>query len=92
MAAQAGPLPGSNCRSGIHALLNATAYELVMDMSLIGAVLGAQTGTDRLAVGLDMVRMNAESAKAIVQVLDAANQNAKALAADGIGTNLDITA
>jgi len=63
-----------------------------MDMSLISAILGAQTGMDRLAVALDAVRMNADSGKAIVQLLDAANQNAKALLADGIGTNLDITA
>jgi hypothetical protein len=65
-----------------------------MDMSLISAILGAQTGTDRLAVGLDMVRMNADSAKAIVQMLDAANQNAKSLAnvAEGVGANLDISA
>jgi hypothetical protein len=63
-----------------------------MDMSLIGAILGAQTGTDRLAVTLAAVRMNADNSKAIVQMLDTENQNVKALVADGIGTNLDITA
>ncbi len=63
-------------------------------MSLIGAILGAQTGMGQLALGLDMVRMNADSGKAIVQMLDAANQNAKSLAnvAKGIGANLDISA
>ncbi len=65
-----------------------------MDMSLISAILGAQTGMGRLAVALDMVRINADSGKAIVQMLDAANQNAKSLAnvAEGIGANLDISA
>jgi len=63
-----------------------------MDMSLIGAILGAQTGMDRLGVALDMMRMNADASKAMVQVLDAANQNAKALVAEGVGTNLDISA
>ena len=84
----------TNCQSGIHALLSTTAYAFGMDMSLISAILGAQTGMDRLGVALDMVRMNADSSKAIVQMLDAANQNAKSLAnvAEGIGTNLDISA
>jgi hypothetical protein len=81
-----------NCQNGIHALLSTGAYAFVMDPSLISAILGAQTGMDRLAVALEAVRMNADSGKAIVQLLDAANQNAKALLADGIGTNLDITA
>jgi len=63
-----------------------------MDMSLIGAILGAQTGMDQLSAALNAVRMNANNDQAIVQVLDAANQNAKAMLADGIGTNLDITA
>jgi len=65
-----------------------------MDMSLIGAILGAQTSTDRLGVALDAVRMNADASKAIVQMLDAANQNAKSLAnvAEGVGSKLDISA
>ena len=63
-----------------------------MDMSLISAMLGAQMGMDRLDVALAAVRMNADNGRAIVQVLDAANLNAKALVADGIGTNLDISA
>lgn len=82
----------TNCQNGIHALLSTGAYAFVMDMSLIGAILGAQTGTDRLAVTLAAVRMNADNSKAIVQMLDTENQNVKALVADGIGTNLDITA
>ncbi len=65
-----------------------------MDMSLISAILGAQTGMGQLGVALDMGRMNADSGKAIVQMLDAANQNAKSLAnvAEGIGVSLNITA
>ena len=65
-----------------------------MDMSLISAILGAQTGMDRLSVALDAVRMNADASKAIVQMLDAANQNARSLAnvGEGVGTSLDISA
>ena len=63
-----------------------------MDMSLISAMLGAQMGMDRLDVALAAVCMNADAGKAIVQLLDAANQNAKALVADGVGTKLDFSA
>ena len=65
-----------------------------MDMSLIGALLGAQSGASGLALATDVVRMNAQSDAAIVKLLDAANQNAKSLAnvAAGVGANLDISA
>ncbi len=62
-----------------------------MDTSLISAILDAQSGTNQVAMALDLMRMNADASKAIVQVLDAANQNAKAMVAQGIGTNLDIS-
>ena len=65
-----------------------------MDMSLVSAILGAQTGMTQLAVATDVLRMNADNASAIVKLLDGANQSAKALAnvGAGIGTNLDISA
>jgi hypothetical protein len=65
-----------------------------MDMSLVSAAIGAQAGMTRLAVATDVLRTNAGNAGAIVKLLDAANQNAKALAnvAEGIGTKLDISA
>ncbi len=61
-------------------------------MSLIGAILGAQTGTAQLAMALNAVRTSANNDQAIVQMLDAANQNAKAMLPQGVGTNIDITA
>ena len=65
-----------------------------MDASLISAFLGAQAGNARLDVAADFMRMNADSDRAIAQLVDAAAQNAKSLAnvAAGVGTNLDITA
>ena len=65
-----------------------------MDMSLIGAMLGAQAGMTQVALATDVVRMNAANDGAIVKLLDAANQTAKSLAnvAQGIGTNLNISA
>ena len=65
-----------------------------MDMSLIGAILGAQSGMTQVALATDVVRMNAASDGAIVKLLDAANQNAKSLAnvAEGVGSKLDISA
>ncbi len=66
----------------------------IMDMSVISALLGAQTGMGQVAMALDMVRMNADAGKAVVQMLDAASQNTRSLAnvADGVGTKLDVTA
>jgi hypothetical protein len=65
-----------------------------MDVSLISAILGAQAGNTRLDMATEILRMNAESDRAIVQMVSAAAQNANSLAsvAAGIGTNLDITA
>ena len=79
---------------GIHALLSTTALACVMDMSLVSAILGAQSGMTQLGVATDVLRMNADNAGAIVKLLDAANQSAKSLAnvAAGIGANLDVTA
>ena len=53
-----------------------------MDPSVISAILGAQA------------RMNADSERAIVQMISAAAQSANSLAnvAAGTGTNLDTTA
>ena len=65
-----------------------------MDPSVISAILGAQAGNTRLDMGVQLVRMNADSERAIVQMIGAAAQNANSLAnvAAGTGTNLDITA
>ncbi|HEX4555008.1 MAG TPA: hypothetical protein VH249_13530 [Xanthobacteraceae bacterium] len=65
-----------------------------MDLSLITALLGAQASNTRLDMGAELLRMNADSERAIVQMIGAVAQNANPLAnvAAGTGTNLDITA
>ena len=65
-----------------------------MDTSLVSAILGAQAANTRLDMGAEMLRMNADSERAIVQMISAAAQSANSLAnvAAGTGTNLDITA
>lgn len=62
--------------------------------SLLAALAGAQMSNVQMAIAAKMLRMNANSASAIVQVLDAAQQNLASLAnvAAGIGRNLNITA
>ena len=65
-----------------------------MDPSVISAILGAQAGSTRLDMAVQLLRMNADSERAIVQMISAAAQSANSLAnvAAGTGTNLDITA
>ena len=65
-----------------------------MDPSVISAILGAQAGNTRLDMGVQLMRMNADSERAIVQMISAAAQSANSLAnvAAGAGANLDITA
>ena len=65
-----------------------------MDPSVISAILGAQATNTRLDMGVQLLRMNADSERAIVQMISAAAQSANSLAnvAAGNGANLDITA
>ena len=65
-----------------------------MDMSLISAFLGAQTGMMQLAFAARFARMNADQASSVTKLIDAAEQNFSSLAnvAVGIGTNLNISA
>lgn len=65
-----------------------------MDMSLITAIMGAQTGMTQLAVATSLERMNADQGAAVVKLIDSAQQNMSALAnvGAGIGGNLDISA
>jgi hypothetical protein len=64
-----------------------------MDMSLVSAALGAQAANTQLNLGADLMRMNADSARSVVQLLDAAApNNSLANVGAGIGTNLNITA
>ena len=66
-----------------------------MDPSSIAAALvGSQVSNVQMALAAKMLRMNADAASAIVQVLDAAQQNLASLAnvAQGVGQNLNISA
>jgi hypothetical protein len=62
--------------------------------SLAAALAGAQMNNVQMAIAAKMLRMNADSAASIVQVLNAAEQNIQSLAnvAAGVGQNLNITA
>jgi hypothetical protein len=64
-----------------------------MDLSLVTAMLGAQTGLTQLAVAGSMLKMNTENAASAVKLIDAAQQNMNSLAnvAAGIGTTLNIS-
>ena len=63
-------------------------------MSLVTALVGAQTGATQLAMAADMERMNQQDSSSVVKLIDAAQQNISSLAnvAAGIGTNLDVSA
>ena len=65
-----------------------------MDLSLVTAALGAQTGLTQLALAGSTLKMNTQNAASVVKLIDAAQQNMNSLAnvAPGVGTNLDITA
>lgn len=63
-------------------------------VSIASALVGAQMGGVQMAIAAKMLRMNADAAGSIVQVLDAAQKNIASLAnvATGVGQNLNITA
>jgi hypothetical protein len=62
-----------------------------MDVSsLASAMAGAQMGRAQMAMAAKMMKMNADSAASIIQVIEAAQQNMSQLA-EGLGQNLDIT-
>jgi hypothetical protein len=61
--------------------------------SLAAAMVGAQAGRLQLAAAAKMMKMNADNAASIVQVIEAAQKNISQLssAASGLGQNLDIS-
>jgi hypothetical protein len=62
-----------------------------MDVTAVAsALVGAQVGRAPLAIAAKMMKMNADSAASIVQVIEAAQQNLSQLA-NGLGQNIDIT-
>jgi len=65
-----------------------------MDVSsLAGAIVSCQMGRLQFAAAEKMMKMNADNAASIVQVIEAAQQNMRQLAdaATGLGQNLDIS-
>ena len=63
-------------------------------VSLATAFAGAQMSSAQMAIAAKMLRMNAENAASIVEVINAAQRNIASLAnvAAGVGQNLNITA
>jgi len=62
-----------------------------MDVTAVAsAMVGAQLGRAQFAMAAKMMKMNADSAASIVQVIEAAQQNLSQLA-NGLGQNIDIT-
>ena len=61
--------------------------------ALATAFIGAKAAEVQMAVAAKMLRMNADAAKSVVQVIEAAQQNMDRLAnvAAGVGSNLDIS-
>lgn len=61
--------------------------------SLAAAMVGAQVSQMQMAAAAMMMRMNVQNAGAIVQVIDAAQQNLDNLAnvAAGVGQNVNIS-
>ena len=62
--------------------------------SLVSAMAGAQMSQVQMAIAAKMLRMNADMAGSVVQLLDAAQQNLASLAnvAAGVGQNVNISA
>jgi hypothetical protein len=60
--------------------------------SLVAAMAGAQASAAQMALAAKMLRMNADAAASVAQVIDAAQQNLQSLAnvAAGVGQNLNI--
>jgi hypothetical protein len=59
--------------------------------SLASAFANAQTAQLQMAAAAKMMQMNAQAQGAVVQVLEAAQENMKSLVAAGIGGNVDIS-
>ncbi len=62
--------------------------------SLVSAMAGAQMSQVQMAVAAKMLRMNADMAGSVVQLLDSAQQNLQSLAnvAAGVGQSVNISA
>jgi hypothetical protein len=61
--------------------------------SLAAALAGAQMSNVQMAMSAKMLRMNADSAASVAQMIDSAQQNMSSLAnvAAGVGQNVNIS-
>jgi len=64
-----------------------------MEPALINGLIAARAAQVQIAFAAKMLKMNAEAAQSVVQLLDAAQDNMARLtqAATGLGANLDIS-
>jgi len=64
-----------------------------MEPALINGLIAARAAQVQIAIAAKMLKMNAEAAQSVVQLLDAAQDNMARLtqAATGLGDNLDIS-
>jgi hypothetical protein len=62
--------------------------------SIASALLAASVGQMQLALAAKLAKMQADNGKSVVQLISAADQNMKQLAAaaQGLGQNVDISA
>ena len=62
-------------------------------VSLVTAMVGAQTGDVQSAMAAKMMKMNADAEASLAQMVDSASQNLMSLAnvAAGVGQNLNIS-
>jgi len=62
-------------------------------VSLVTAMVGAQTGNVQSAMAAKMMKMNANAEASLAQMVDSASQNLMSLAnvAAGVGQNLNIS-
>jgi len=62
-------------------------------VSLVTALVGAQTGNVQSAMAAKMMKMNANAEASLAQMVDSASQNLMSLAnvAAGVGQNLNIS-
>lgn len=62
-----------------------------MNTAIAASFASASAGQTQIALGAEMLKMNAQAAASIVEVLEAAIQNVQAALPAGVGENLDMS-
>jgi hypothetical protein len=64
-----------------------------MEAALVTGLIAARTAQVQLAVAAEMLKMNAQAAQSVAQLVEAAQENMQhlAAAAAGLGGNVDIS-